>query len=613
MDKTYATIGIVLLLLAFALMFHQVKETQRYLEEQRQAEEQQTAPPAGEKQIPEPLPALAEPAAPEEAPAESQELPELIQAAEEDAFLAPEMEEEIYYLENDFIKVAFTNLGGAIKEVALKKYPAEQGSPRPYVFNAHHETPALAISLSETDGGVREYAPAYRLASREDNRIAFIRTLRAGLDVWRTYELSNAAEGPEPYVISHTTRFSNQTASTFNVDRIFVNAGTAAPTDADPRGFSLNAGIYDGHSAQFTGLSKFEEGGFMGLFHRPARPEGFRVPGPAYWVSVKNQFFAGILTPANPGSGAYFKPVDFPPGKDRQTIPKGITAALECEFPPVKAGEESALNLGYYAGPKEYPRLSKMVQRQDLIMQFGWFGLISKAMLHILIALERLAGNFGAAIILMTVCLRLALWPITAKAAQSSKKMARLQGPISEIREKYKDNPQKQQREMMKLWKAHKINPAAGCIPLLIQFPIFIGFYFMLRSASELRFAHFLWINDLSLPDTVARVAGFPFNPLPLVMAVSMFYQMRLMPAPTVDSTQQKIFQFMPFIFLLFCYNFSSGLVLYWTISNFFSIFQQLMTNRKKDPGEAGPSVSPAHPPAQAARSRTRGKKSKRK
>ena len=108
----------------------------------------------------------------------------------------------------------------------------------------------------------------------------------------------------------------------------------------------------------------------------------------------------------------------------------------------------------------------------------------------------------------------------------------------------------------------------------------------MLRSASELRFAHFLWIKDLSLPDTVAHVGSFPFNPLPLVMGISMYYQMKLMPTPTVDSTQQKIFKFMPFFFLLVCYNFSSGLVLYWTMSNLFSILQQILTNKMKDPAE---------------------------
>src|SRR5262249_1724427 len=132
----------------------------------------------------------------------------------------------------------------------------------------------------------------------------------------------------------------------------------------------------------------------------------------------------------------------------------------------------------------------------------------------------------------------------------------------------------------------HKVNPAAGCLPLLVQLPIFLGLYFMLRTSSELRFASFLWIPDLSLPDTVAYIYGFPINILPILMAGSMFLQMKITPTPTTDSMQQKIFQLMPVIFLFFCYSFPAGLVLYWTVQNLLTIVQQYITNKMKDPLE---------------------------
>jgi YidC/Oxa1 family membrane protein insertase len=250
-----------------------------------------------------------------------------------------------------------------------------------------------------------------------------------------------------------------------------------------------------------------------------------------------------------------------------------------------------------YVGPKEFRRLSHLAEHQDKVMQFGWskpFGFLGDFVAFVgklfytgLCAIQYAVVNWGLAIIVMTILIRLVFWPLTAKAADSSRKMARLQKPLKEIQEKYKDDPKKRNEATLELWKKNKVNPLAGCLPVLIQIPIFIAFYYMLRGASELRFAHFLWINDLSLPDTVAVVWGFPLNIMPLLMGVSMFYQMHLAPSPSTDPMQAKIMKFMPLIFLFFCYMFSSGLVLYWTISNCMSIIQQLHTNHKRDLEEA--------------------------
>jgi YidC/Oxa1 family membrane protein insertase len=189
------------------------------------------------------------------------------------------------------------------------------------------------------------------------------------------------------------------------------------------------------------------------------------------------------------------------------------------------------------------------------------------------------------------VVIRLLLWPLTAKAARASKRMQKLAKPLQEIREKYKDNPQKLNQEMMGLWKRHKISPLSGCWPVLLQLPIFIAFFNLLRNSSDLRFAEFLWIRDLSMPDgsipmpdgTSLPFIGTAINVLPFVWLVSMYFQIRMMPTPSVDNAQVKIMKWMPFIFFPFTYYFSSGLVLYWTTTNCFSIFQQWMTNRTRD------------------------------
>ena len=205
----------------------------------------------------------------------------------------------------------------------------------------------------------------------------------------------------------------------------------------------------------------------------------------------------------------------------------------------------------------------------------------------------------------LTLVLALALPGVTLaqNSADFAACMQKLQPQMKEVREKYKDNPQKMNQKMLELWREHKINPAAGCLPILIQFPILLGFYAMLQTAIELRGASFLWACDLSQPDTIAVIPGinFPINPLPLLMGVTMLLQARLTPmSPTMDATQQRIMRYMPLMFMVFLYNFSAGLTLYWTVSNLLSILQMKLTRAKDDP--VTPPGAPATRPAAGVR-----------
>lgn len=218
-------------------------------------------------------------------------------------------------------------------------------------------------------------------------------------------------------------------------------------------------------------------------------------------------------------------------------------------------------------------------------MQFGFFGVISKFLLVIMNGLHGFVGNWGLAIILLTIVVRGVLLPITLLSMRSMRKMSKLQEPMKVVKEKFPDDTAKQQQIMMELYKLNKINPVAGCLPMLLQIPIFFALFYMLRSAAELRFADFLWIADLSKPDTIATLplfGGFPLNVLPFIWLVTLAYQMWTMPTPTVDNAQTKMMKFMPFIFFPFTYLFSSGLVLYWTVSNVFTIGQQWLAKRNE-------------------------------
>jgi len=154
---------------------------------------------------------------------------------------------------------------------------------------------------------------------------------------------------------------------------------------------------------------------------------------------------------------------------------------------------------------------------------------------------------------------------------------------MAELKEKYKDDPTRMNTEVMKLYKEYKINPLAGCLPMFIQMPIFFGFYRLLGTAIELRGSRFLWVHDLSQPDTVFHIAGVPINILPICMAITMIMQMRLQPK-TGDQAQQRMFMFLPLIFVFICYNFASALALYYTVQNIFSITQLYVTRKKTAP-----------------------------
>ena len=198
--------------------------------------------------------------------------------------------------------------------------------------------------------------------------------------------------------------------------------------------------------------------------------------------------------------------------------------------------------------------------------------------------LQSILGSYGLAIIALTILVKLLLWPLTAKATRSQKKMQALQGPMGKLKEKYKGNPQKLNQEMMKFYKENKVNPFAGCWPILIQIPIFLSMFWMLRSAAELYGQGFLWANDLSEQDSVSVLQGFSINLLPILMVATQWFQMKLNPiqmGPEMSEAQRinaKMMRFMPFMFLIFLYFFSSALVLYWTIQNLMTILQTLIT-----------------------------------
>jgi len=613
MDKKNLLIGITLLLAAFGTMFWSARqeaerERQRMLEEDRRpaapetrAAEPRTEPPTATPNLWTPEPETAETAEVPELFAPAVEEPAApVETTEDDTAAVVEAETvddevEIISLANDYIEVDFTPRGGAVESVRFRQ--TKRGGPDDFAFNADAPLPAMVLATRRGRERIQPLMPTFEVTEVSATHIIFEAEIQENIRLQREYRLQTDKTG-DPYTIRHFTRFINNTGQRMSgLQDLLLGLGTALPMGSDRRGEFLSFGYYDGTKARFTAIRHFRgSGGFLGIGSRSPRAVLSEDVSPVVWATVKNQFFVSLINPKQTGRGIFAQPVDLPPGlveDDRHQ--QAVSGFVAFNLPAVAAGESSTLEIDWYVGPKEFNRLNRMANEQDKVMQFGFFGFFSKLLMIFMYGvhfmLERIPlvpSNWGLAIVVMTICIKMLFWPLTAKAARSQRKMQKIQAPMKELREKYKDNPQKMQKETMRLFRENQVNPAAGCLPLLIQIPIFIGLFWMLRTAAELRFEPFLWVNDLSRPDTQAHVFGLPINVLPLIMGVTMIIQMRMMPAmATADQMQQKLFKILPLVFLVILYNFSSGLVLYWTVQNGLTILQQYLTNKKLDRLEA--------------------------
>ncbi len=499
---------------------------------------------------------------------------------------------EFTVLRNEFIEVKLTNAGGSIDSIALLKHAAVKGNPEPYVINAMHAAPALSlVDFPGADQNTR-----YQLVSRTSTEVVYRARASDQLEVTRRYKLLGSGGTGDPYQIRHETTFRNLSNQALPLPRAAINIGTAAPVNAEDFGLYLNVGYWNGEDFEHVERSKLEGGGFMSSFGFGSTVDLPFIDRPAaiQWASVKNQFFASILTPDEPGTGVRVERVKvYPqaPVEDRRAY--GVTGIAYFEVKPLEGNSSTTWGATYFAGPKEYTRLSNtdnFKKDEDKAMQFGFFGWFAKLLITIMskvhswIGGDNLAWGWGWSIVITTLFLKIVFVPFTLAASRSSKRMAKLAPMMKELREKHKDSPQKAQEAMMRLYKEYKVNPLGGCIPILITIPFFIGLFSMLQSTSELRFAAFLWAGDLSAPDTIARILGFPLNIMPLLMGGTMIVQMRLTPMPTTDPMQATMFKIMPWIFTLFCYNFSCALALYSTVNGLFTIGQQVFINRLPEP-----------------------------
>jgi YidC/Oxa1 family membrane protein insertase len=266
-----------------------------------------------------------------------------------------------------------------------------------------------------------------------------------------------------------------------------------------------------------------------------------------------------------------------------------VTAQYVQSEKMIQPGTQDTFEYQLFMGPKSMQELKKIGNDLNKLIDFGWFDFIAKPCVWLMNLFYSVIPNYGVAIIILTMLVKLLLWPLGQKSYKSMSEMKKLQPLMKEIREKYKDDKQRMNQEVMGLYRTYKINPLGGCLPMVVQLPVFFALYRMLYEAIELRHApFFLWINDLSAPDRLFRFNfTVPFMEPPygipvltIIMGASMLLQQKMSP-PMGDATQAKMMMFMPIVFTVIFINFSSGLVLYWLVNNIISIAQQYFTQKK--------------------------------
>ncbi len=491
----------------------------------------------------------------------------------------PSMSARAESLSTNSTEFVFKNDAGGIEKVILQMHLAENHENVALNRNPSMPIGAFGFNPGEVLGGF-EMTPA-----PTKDEVFFKHTRPDGLEISKRFSLPKGNGTQSPYVVNFEVTFSNPGTTAIKVPDFFISAGGAAPIHIHD--LPMYTRLDWGHEAKMSSIDvnwfSASSVPLLGIPIHGERPLYFESKPDIRWAAVTSQYFCTIVTPqsGSPTKSVWAK--RFSTIKTDAAPVLGVQGGLIQGGLSLDPGTSEIRSFQIYSGPKEIPSLRELGPTQDQVMSFGMFGFVSEFLLWSMNNLHTLLGNYAAAIIVLTLLIKSILWPVQNKATNEMRKMAALSPKMTEMRDKFKDDPQKLNAETMKLYKEYGVNPFSGCLPMLIQIPIFFGFYSMLGTAIELRNSSFLWVNDLSQPDTIADVLGFPINILPIVMAGTMVWQMVITPK-TGDAMQQRIFYFMPIIFLVFCYNYASGLALYWTTQNIFSIVQLYLTRNKPLP-----------------------------
>ena len=478
-----------------------------------------------------------------------------------------------------------TSLGGGVKSAELKNQQSVVNPDAHVILNEGDASPVGALS----DGPDRIESINYVYREQDSipgETVVFLGKHPSGLIVKKTWSTVPADEHGSSYLLELQLDVENsrEASARVSLEQFSLFLGRAKPLhtkELTPSGFFWreDGDFHTENATEFKG----------GMFSK-AKSLISETSDVMNYAGVSSQLFATVIRPSEVTSGGVWsKGFETKLGDDDKEV-LGVRAGYNLPKVTLDPGDRESYTYRVFMGPKDNRMLRRMGDGWADIMNYGWFSIFSRFMNFLLVNIHDLISkvsdkwSWGWAIIIVTLVVRSAMWPLYARSNRTMKRMAKLKPEMDKLKEKYPDDPAKVQQEVMGLYRKFGINPVGGCLPMLAQIPIFFGFYRMLQYAVELRGNGFLWVDDLSMPDTVAQIMGYPLNILPIVMGISSFAQMQMMPNTSGDKTQQTIMKLMPLMFFFFCYNFAAALALYWTTSNLFSIFQTWLTKRMPDP-----------------------------
>ena len=507
---------------------------------------------------------------------------------EETAPVTPSVPEEVVTLNGGDVTLDVSSHGAVLKRVTLNRYltnPGKASDSNPPVMLDFANAPGLELS------GLPGLAinAAWRVARDEGGKAVTLSTEAAqGLTLTRRIELL------DDYQVKVADSFRNAGADVIRLGTNSVGIGALGlgasknnllSIDSLPAFVNAKVRHWDKEDVTKKFLIGDAAAGGFGCSGKPSAAgmaERITVPvlEPQSWLAIKSRFFVTGFASADTNVG--FTATMIRDTAQQVYALNEVSARVLFDGGVLGQGETLSRNYTLYIGPKQLSLLQKLDNGMDAVMQFGFFTWFCKLLVPTLNFFHKLIPNYGVAIILLTFLVRIIFWPLTHKSTVSMKKMQELQPKLKELQAKFKDNPQKMQQETWALYRENKVNPMSSCLPMLIQIPVFIALFNVLRSSVELRYAPFLWVADLSEPENLlAGVLPMPLNILPILMAATMALQSWLTPTAGDPQQQKMMTIMMPIMMLVMFYTFPSALALYWTVSQVLSILQMMMIRRQ--------------------------------
>ena len=466
----------------------------------------------------------------------------------------------------DVLTLSINTFGGDIVHADLNQYAAEMGSSDPFVLlkntKGHQFIAQSGLMGPQGIDKSTTNRPNYNVSADSftlvdgQNELRIPMTVNVnGIDYTKTFVLERGS-----YAVKVEYDVVNNSGSNATV-RMYAYLRQNLMDD----GGSITMPTYRGgaYSTQDVRYKKYSFEDFEDLKPSDKQVNLATLTNGEGWAAMIQHYFAAAWVPKSEPGTELFTRRNTEPGTEN-------TGDIGFRMPEttIASGEQANFKAALWVGPKLQSQMEAVAPNLDLVVDYGWLWFIAKPLHWLLSFIHGFVGNWGFAIILLTFVVRGAMYPLTKAQYTSMAKMRMLQPKLQEMRERFGEDRQRMSQEMMELYKKEKVNPLGGCLPLVLQMPIFIALYWALMESVELRHAPFmLWIHDLSSPD--------PYYVLPLLMGVSMFIIQKMSPTNVTDPMQQKIMTFMPVMFTVFFLWFPAGLVLYWLVSNIVTLIQQ--------------------------------------